>query len=361
MFQNKSVFNDEEASIAQQNFSQEKDLKIKDVMIHTMAKDIAEKEHPTAQAPTESESVDNIANTQTLTEKQQSSPFLNSVIPTAPKSSQKTEVSAKKINAPANNNFAVTLIVIAVIVLIAGAGIYYFNVTRQGNVAVVEPTPALIIPEEPIVPLAPKFSSDKPTYLSLDIDNLTTVQIKEALHNLATEIKSAELTAPIEFIVTDSQNNPVDFTIFSQKIGLTLSENVLSKLDPTFNLFVFNDGGNMRLGLAITTIDNATLKRALLLEEPLLAKNLDAILLVDTDHEFSTAAFSETVYNKIAIRYQNIISPEELSIDYAIDDTQLIIGTTKETMFSIMDKIALETATAPATTTMPSTGQSANE
>lgn len=350
MLKNPTTFNDKEI-----NIPSEKDFKLENIIIHTMTKDIQEQEHPSIQkqpltAPTIRE------HTYSLNEKQKSSPFLspellNSQPPIqkAPTVAKETPVIAKEISIKQSNSFATTLITIVVIVLIAGAGFYYFNIIRQTKIVITEPVPEPIVPSpEPIIPIEPKFFTTRPNYLSIDINNLTSVQIKELLNSYAEEVKIAELTAPAEFIITNLQNNPVDFTTFSQKIGVTLSKKVLTNLEPAFSLFIFNDAGNVRLGLAILTVNDTALKSALLSEEPLLAKNLEAILLFNTNHKFLTSAFEEVNYNGTIIRYQNIVSPEELSVDYALSNGQLLIGTTKNTMHAIVDKIVLSTDDQPS-------------
>jgi hypothetical protein len=356
MFKNQTTFDDKKTNVLPEKAIPEKDLKVEDIIIHTMAKDIQEQEHPTtnkqpAIIPTVTE------HKSLFNEKQKNSPFLTPELlnnqPPVPVRKEsinlkkepvilkEAPVPTKEVPAKQSNSVAVTLIAIIAIALIAGAGVYYFSVTRQSNVAITEPSPETIIPTEPIIAVESKFSSNHPNYMPLDIDNLTSAQIKELLNNYAEEIKTAGLNAPAEFVITDLQNNPIDFAIFSQKIGITLSKKILGNLQSAFSLFIFNDNGNMRLGLAILIIDNVALKSALLSEEPFLAKNLEAILLFNTNHKFLTSAFEEAIYNTATIRYQNIVSPEELSVDYALVDNQLLFGTTKTTMHAIIDKVMI--------------------
>jgi len=79
MFKNQT----DDTNISHQDLNQADDLKIEDIPIHTMTKDLQEIEHPTAAA---NMADDNLAVKPTsniqLTEKQKTSPFLN---PTSPK------------------------------------------------------------------------------------------------------------------------------------------------------------------------------------------------------------------------------------------------------------------------------------
>jgi hypothetical protein len=354
MLKNQTIFDDKETSTPEKLVS-EQDFKIDGAMIHTMAKDIQEQDHPSAQKqsivpPTVREQ------TYSLDEKQKSSPFLTPELLNSQPPAKKEIITLKEEHAiiketpniikenytRESNSFKTIFLIIILIAMVTGAGFYYFNVIRQTEVVITKPT------SEPIVPTEPKFFTNHPNYLAIDIDNLTSIQIKDLLNNYAEEIKTAGLTEPVEFIITDLQNNPIDFTIFSQKIGITLSKKVLSNLEPAFSLFIFNDAGNVRFGLDILTNTETALKNALLSEEDLLAKNLEAILSLNTNHKFLTSPFKEVNYNGTIIRYQNIISPEELSIDYAISNGQLLIGTTKNTMHAIVDKIVLSPDSEPS-------------
>ncbi|MDO8240596.1 MAG: hypothetical protein Q7T51_01230 [Candidatus Moranbacteria bacterium] len=438
MFKNQNVFDAEEANSQRQDFNQAKDLKIEDIPIHTMAKDIEEIEHPGSKQsqPIATQSVSKNAsatqnnspffnttadlNQQPQLQANTSQPktpkhsFFSSLFGSAPKNpttqkivvqkaaeaenlatqkiaeqkviEQRTaeikkaaemeRVEAEKLAAQKKSTQGIeeqkaveirrplpelnkalpqkkptkmlAFIVITFIALIIGIGVYYLLLLRQ-DVIIVEPTiePETVTIPEPEVIIVPElsFSNDKPNYLSIDTTAIDNTQIKEAINKFAEDIKKSAVTTPIEFIVTDTQNNPIDFATFSQKMGLTLSKNILTYLNKNFSLFIFNDNGNMRLGLTVDFANSAKLKPVLLKEEPILAKNISALLL-STIYELPTAVFGKSIYNGIDIRYQNIVSPENLSIDYALTDKQLVIGTTKMTLRSIIDKIA------PATTTI---------
>lgn len=339
MFKNQNTIDPEEI-LNSQNFNPEKDLKINTAMIHTMAKDITAQEQSgiPKQPPA---TLNSVSAKISLDERQKNSPFLTPRLLNSLPPVQKASFILKEAPVKKTNHFATIFIAIIVIALTLGAGVYYFNITRQSEVAFIEPflnltqTNPLTTPQELI------FSSEKPNYLPLDIDNLNSIQIQEILNTYAEKIRVATLTEPVEFIITDLQNNPIAFTLFLQKIGATLPENILSNLTATFSLFIFNDAGTMHFGLSIVTENKFALQEALILEEPSLSDDLRNILLFNADREFLVSDFADTLYKETAIRYQNIISPEELSIDYALVDSQLLIGTTQHTMYSIIDKALL--------------------
>jgi len=364
MFKNQNAFDVEKLQIQQQDLNQEKDLKSNDIVVHTMAKDIQRIEHPeSAKKPTLETDKDLFTNRH-LTEKQKNSPFIKTASPSMPTSDLKKGSSAqpapqlstpksapKKIEAPkqiikkGHQSSLIAFIVLLVIILFASAGIGYFYMTRQQDTDIAETMPAEIF-----TPTESEFSSENPNYLPVDIENIDKEQLKQIIKNSSEAVAEAEVIIPIEFIITDLQNNPTTFTLFSQKMGLILPENITSKLTENFSLFIFNDAGNMRLGVSIETLSDTNLVTGLLMEEPSLAKNLESLLLSSEDYEISIIDFSEAIYKDILIRYQNIISPEELSIDYALINNQLVIGTTKATMHALIDKALSADDTQPIPT-----------
>jgi hypothetical protein len=78
MFKNQNAIATQDVTnIQQQNFSQEKDLKIEELPIHTMAQDIYAIEHPNEKVYATSESSAEAVDMQKLNEKQKTSPFFD--------------------------------------------------------------------------------------------------------------------------------------------------------------------------------------------------------------------------------------------------------------------------------------------
>ncbi|KKR21850.1 MAG: hypothetical protein UT50_C0003G0031 [Candidatus Moranbacteria bacterium GW2011_GWA2_39_41] len=354
MTKNQNVFaTAKEANTHQQNFNQDEDLKIEDIPIYTMAKDIEEIEHPDKQGqPIETQTI-----SKNVTEKQKSSPFFSTEVPVKVSTPVK-DTAATKVTMPTSNPIPtktlpitkdisqkptspkIFTIIAGVLLLFLGvSAYYYFAITRQSD-ATTEPSLEVKTTPNTETAYTPElsFSNDKPNYLIVDTSTINNSQIKKIISQYAEDIKKSAITKPIEFAIADSQNNPIDFATFSNIIGFTLSKNILAALNKNFSLFIFNDNGVIGLGLAIDFIKNEKLQTVLLEEELLLAKNLEPILL-PADYKLPQTAFGKNIYNGLDIRYQNIISPEDLSIDYTLTDKQLLIGTTKMTLQSIIDKL----------------------
>ncbi len=241
----------------------------------------------------------------------------------------------------------IIVIIFLLIIGIIGLSAYYFlamNTKKQEL-----PTPT--INEEPVVIEKPaeevpivqapveKYSKTKPNYLTMDPSVLSEADIKTTIAKVASEIQALTESIPYEFIIVDSNNNPVPFSIFATATKLTLSPEILSYLDDDFSLFIYNDNNNPRTGLSINILPekNSSLSAELQKQELLLPEALSFFFL-DTVPDIKNSAFTATIYNSNNIRYLNVNEPKNLSIDYTVSGSQLAIGTSKNTLRSILDK-----------------------
>lgn len=321
------------------NFDQQKDFQMENFPVHNMKTDLKNIDKPDYFTNT---SVDTpLKTTPAKTEakeppkSQNTGPFLSQAGDKNPKETQPKEPQKEH---PGIGR-AIIIAVVLFIVIIAGGGGYYFWMTRMAT----EPSQAPIelmpeppvIPEPPIAPM-PTFSKNSPNYLSIDIENSDTQTVQTTLNDYADKINETDEIAVFEFLITDSNNNPVSFQDFSQKFGLTLSQNILSNLGSNFSFFIYNYGDKTRFGLSVDSLDNSQLKNFILTEEKNLIQGLEP-LFNNLAYTASDILFVDTTYQEAAIRFFNISSPEELSVDYSIHNNQLIIATTKTAMFSIID------------------------
>lgn len=379
MFQNK---NNQTTDGSQANLSQERDLPIEDLPIHTMKKDLEAIKNPElVKADTEyqeSASRPQPINREKLTEAQKNSPFLDFPAPkkSTPEDAEfrmetaKSDISDSRIklvdssprsektffaeeNAsqpekhPHHIDFSKVfagVIAVLVIAIIAGGG-YYFWITRQSTLEVVV-TPPVTEPEpeptpEPTPEPVAKFSTDKPNTLAIDSAAATSATLKESLQNYAKDVADEKITSSVEFVFVGADEKPVAFKDFEKILGITLSPALAANLSDTFSLFIYNDNAATRLGLAIGSNDPVKLKSLMTLEEKNLAKNISPLFLT-SDYAMPNKTFASSEYNGLVIRYMNIISPEDLTVDYAIYNNKLVIGTTRMTLRSVIDYLKPE-------------------
>ncbi|MFA4817752.1 MAG: hypothetical protein WC608_03490 [Parcubacteria group bacterium] len=251
--------------------------------------------------------------------------------------------SAKDKQHPHHINFSKVfagVIAVLIIAIIAGTG-YYFWITRQGTPEVVV-TPPITEPEPIPEPIA-KFSIDAPNVLTIDMAAATSATIKELLQNTAKDVAQEKASLPIEFIVTGTDGKPVIFKDFTKILGITFSPALTANLSDAFSLFIYNDNAVTRGGIAIESKDPIKLKGLLTLEEKTLVKSIAESIVpafLASNPAFTAKAFTDSDHKGTAIRYINITSPEDWSVDYAIYQNKLVIGTTKMTLRAIVDKTA---------------------
>jgi hypothetical protein len=306
-----------------------------------------------------------------------SSPFLNG----ASSSSQKTAPGENKVSPKMTKNtytepkkytgdalggslsiqtkkssvFGKTLFITAIILVVAAFafGGYYFWNTRvsnnqasiteesevASNQALPSETASEIVTEPPTEITPSQFSQSNPNYLPIDIGTATADSISKLFIEKASEVKDSGSITPVEFIVTDTNNDPVSFSAFNYISGMKLPVNILTSLGDKFSLYFFNDNGNMRMGMATEMKDKDKVTSGMQNEESSLVADLSPLFMgmaiKDTDK-----IFKNSTYNNFSIRYNNLDDQNLTSLDYNITDKYLVIGTSKQTLRSMLDKIS---------------------
>lgn len=227
--------------------------------------------------------------------------------------------------------------VITFVVLAIGIGSYYFWVMRTSKVAENNSASLPEVPKEENLPNKNLFA-DKPNYINADISD-SSLSLKEILDPYIQKVARMETKTPVEFIITDIESKNIKFQVFAEKAGIKLPQGIINLLEPDFGLFIYNDQGNIRIGLkvsAINSLDTAPLSSEILKEEVNLTTDLEPIFL-SLPYTLENKNFGQSNYKNIGIRYNNIISPTDLSIDYALYDGKWLVGTTKMTLRAMID------------------------
>jgi len=272
------------------------------------------------------------------------------IIPSKPKP---IEISQEVPKKAVNWGKTLMIVLVILIILVLGSGAYYFFMIKQAPkieeppiiTPPVEP-PVVIPPVEPPV-VTPAFNPDKSNYLSLDLSVADATAVKTTLQKFITDVMSSDIATPVEFSIVDAQNNPITFKNFSDKLGLVLPANILADLSDNFSFYIYKDVANPGIGLALDSKNDTTLSASMSAEEKNLITDLKPFLslIINSDYRPSETVFSTNDYNGIKTRYINIVTPNILSVDYAVNKNKLIIGTTMLTFRSIADKINNSTVT----------------
>lgn len=242
--------------------------------------------------------------------------------------------------------FVLSLVVMLTLSII-GLGGYYFWITQNEKQAVVPqeivmetPIAEPVIEEEAPIVIAPaeKYSVNNPNYLVIDLATADVEEINKTIQTTATDLVKEVKPGLYEFLIVDKNNNPVAFPIFATASKINFSSTLLSSLDKNFSLFIHSDGNDFRLGLAIDILKDPSLVTELKKQEKTMAKNI-SLLFPDKAIENKTGVFNTATYNNTTIHYLNDVdTAKNLSIDYAIVNSQLIVGTSKDTGRALVDK-----------------------
>jgi hypothetical protein len=153
----------------------------------------------------------------------------------------------------------------------------------------------------------------------------------------ADELKQTNISQPVEFLVVDEKNNPIEFSVFSLFAGIKMPKIISDSLDG-FSLYFYSDSGNIRIGAAVRIKEGKDITKAISLEEKRLVADLSP-LQIEKAEAPKGKVFAGSIYRDVAIRYMNLNEQITTSVDYAFMDKQLIIGTSKNTMRAILDKM----------------------
>jgi len=350
---NKNIFSSQEKSKGNASTKFGHEI-MEDLSIFTMKSDLANLSKPDIENPQNkqvSEKVQIKTNISQIPQKESSSPFLSQ---NPPAEEKKGEVKpAEKIKKEANWEKVILAGIVCFLLLAFGAGGYYYWISREkkqaGETTIELPPP----PKEELI----TFSIENPNYLPLDIDNSDSTKIKETIKKYVTKVSDSGSLTPVEFIVTDLKNNPIGFSAFASKIGINFSQELISALNTElkFSLFIYNDNQKTRLGLAIDSLDDYKLKKALFQEEADLVKELEPLFL-DVPHNSEVKNFSSSSYENTEIRFNNLTPFGELTVDYAIFQNKLVVGTTKITIRSIIDYMKSHSQTNSSPSTLNGSG-----
>lgn len=225
-------------------------------------------------------------------------------------------------------------------VLMAGTGYLFFGSggksPESGDFSADVIGQAPEMPEDATRKAAP-FSEDSPNYLSFDTETVSPSDIRKTLFQAADRIKEAGISGPIEFLVTDQNNNPLAFSRFAFLLKLDMDSDLLALVDESFSLYEYDDTGSVRLGLMLTFIDAPA--AAVLIEkiESQLPYAFRALILEPDVAVGKKIPFRSTNYNRFPVRFANIDSARNVSLDYSLDNGRLFIGMSKNTLRAILD------------------------
>lgn len=227
----------------------------------------------------------------------------------------------------------------AILLIVAVAAWWYFFMRAEVPVEpVVEnptPTPAAVIA---VVTNEAPYSLSAPNYLSIDTETITPEGLRALLKQLGERIIEAKMTEPVEFLLTDKNNNPLAFSRFAYLMQLDLAPDLLAMIDESFTLSLFNDAGKATLGLGLSFVGAAETSDLFRSQREASMPYAFRTLLYDGLTVPREASFRSGLYNGQTVRYVNIDVAQNVSFDYALRGKTWLIGTSKDTLRAMLDK-----------------------
>lgn len=206
--------------------------------------------------------------------------------------------------------------------------------------SVTEPAPLPSPSPESLKPAFSHYSVAQPNLLSFDTETVTSESIRTEFLKVALSIKQDNLQGPVEFLVRDQNYNPLAFSRLAYLLGVTLSSDLLAALDEEYSLFFVLDGSFVRMGLRLQVKNNEAFVVALARDETLLPKALEPFFLDTTTAPKTGLIFRSGLYKDQPVRYTNIDQVMNLSIDSAVMGNTWVIGTSQNTLRSLIDHLA---------------------
>lgn len=131
-------------------------------------------------------------------------------------------------------------------------------------------------------------------------------------------------------------------------LGQPQVRQLIEQLTASYLVYLATSGSSVdSMGVAIEL--PAEVSRTLTLQDPALAQAMPALLALILDQRtIASVTFTEAEYAEVPLRYANIVGSSK-ALDYALTDTHLLLATSKDAMFALLDTVTATTAGAAAT------------
>jgi len=173
----------------------------------------------------------------------------------------------------------------------------------------------------------------------ISIDETETIELVKSQENLlidklktlAAQEQTKETFRRILIKSINGQRKYLGWSTFCQLLGIQtpLAEN-------NFTLFLYNQTEGNRLGLVLKVENPEQIQSLMRNWETSLSTDLEPIFLDLEPGPAATEEFQDNVYQDVAIRYLNFPNPD-LTIDYAVVDDKLVITTSKDSIYAVID------------------------
>lgn len=238
------------------------------------------------------------------------------------------------------------LAAVGILLVVIGGGVYFWKMNQSkaeipSDLSNAPLNPNDNKPVEPETVPQKQYQSDQPNILSFDTETVTPAEIKAALLQAGQGIKKDGLTGAVEFIVRDQKLNPLALSRFAYLAKMELPSTLLEILDESFSVYIYIDQGRPRAVLLAYAKDQELLALELQKNEKALPAAIEPLFLDMTTAPKNNLVFRDGSYLERPVRFTNVDTALGLSVDYAVRGKQWIIGTSKDSLRSVLDKTGL--------------------
>jgi len=170
--------------------------------------------------------------------------------------------------------------------------------------------------------------------LITDQENLLLGQLKV----LAGQEQASSTVSRILVKVIDQEQKYLSLSDLVSALNISIPEAIATSTTENYTLFLYNQPEGNRLGIVIKMGQSDTLVQDLSNWEITIKDDLKQLFLTEELPDAATQGFQDNIYNDIYIRYMNFATPY-LSLDYALIKGNLVITTSRESMFAIIDSL----------------------
>jgi len=192
------------------------------------------------------------------------------------------------------------------------------------------------ITQEPIIPESLILADEtKIIELIADQENLLLGQLNSVINE---EQATSTIKRILVKIIDKQEERYIDLNTLILALNINIPENILSAIAGDYTLFLYKQDEGSRLGIVIEMGESETLVQDLNDWENTIIDDLNQLLLTEDILNAHSEEFGDKIYNETYIRYMNFPTPA-LTLDYGIVSGNLIIATSRESMFMVIDKL----------------------
>lgn len=207
----------------------------------------------------------------------------------------------------------------------------------QEEIPVIVGTPTNSVQKKPTDP-AP---TDKKIAKSLILNNSQGKTVLTELQKTAKDLLAYPNNAVFEFFFVNEEKN---YEILSEKdllqqLAIAFPEKFSNLIQMTNEgrVYFVKNGSDVRLVLSVPTLSRENASSLFLASEESLLRTVEPLYLSQTSLENNLSRFSNQAYREYAIRYYNINTEKNYSLDYAFRRDTLYLATSKQSLRDALD------------------------